>query len=128
MADKWIQLMSEDGTDNLFPTSKMDLLWTNASPNSSFDSQTVALDLSGYKFVGIVIKFYIDKNGYSFTIIPVPVTNYSAISVTSDTDTDVRYRMVTTTSNGVSFGVGRNTGDTTTNNGRAIPQKIYGIK
>lgn len=34
---------------------KMDLLWTNASPTSGFNSQTISLDLSQYKLVLIEI-------------------------------------------------------------------------
>lgn len=56
MADKWIQLMSEDGTDNLFPTGKFDLLWTNSAPTSAFSPQTLSIDFSKYNHILVICK------------------------------------------------------------------------
>ena len=128
MADKWIQLMSEDGTNNLFPTSKMDLLWENVSPSSTFDAQTIALDLNGYAAVVIVLCFNTSAiNSISYTKVPITASGVS-VSCFSDTDTHARFRMVSTTNTGITFGGGRHSNGTDNNSGRAIPYKIYGIK
>lgn len=130
MADKWIQLMSEDGTDNLFPTSKIDLLWENASPMSAFAAQTVSLDLSGYKTVCIVTNnnYSGDPDGYTY----LPVGSSSIVTNMNKGGTyRLRRRACIVSSTGVTFEDARDTAGWDNNsqsNGTAIPQKIYGIK
>ena len=120
MADKWIQLMSENGVDNLYPTSNMDLLWENASPTSSFAAQTLSIDLSGYKSVIGSFKhftndntqrnYFIQKNGIAH-IIQTP--NVAASSTP--------YRTVSCDNQGITLNGGSNTSG-------AIPIAFYGIK
>jgi hypothetical protein len=116
------------GVDPLYLHLDMDLLWENASPTSTFATQTINLNLSSYKLVCIYLKFYTDLDGCGFNILPVPITNVGVSALTSGTDTYLRYRMVNVSTTGISFGVGRNSSDTSTNNDRAIPLQIYGIK
>lgn len=131
MADKWIQLMSEDGTDNLFPTSKMDLLWTNASPNSGFSAQTVALDLGDYRWVYIVIKPYYENNEVYNTL------TYNLCSVPGLCPCEGTYdktqvsRTGIVSSTGINFnssGKWHQAGQDGTSDNFCIPYQIYGIK
>lgn len=43
-------------------SSKWQLVWTNASPTSSFAAQTIALDLSSFQEVQIVYRFSTGDN------------------------------------------------------------------
>lgn len=123
MADKWIQLMSEDGTDNLFPTSKMDLLWTNASPSSNFAAQTVSLDLNTYKYVRI--RYEVTSAWQVLFDFFVDNVKYVAHFVTEN-NSNSRVRDIVVSSTGITFGNGIANGST--NNAEMKPIKIYGIK
>ena len=120
MADKWIQLMSEDGTDNLFPTSKMDLLWINASPNSSFASQNIPLVLSTYSLVYIIYQPEPSTRPGKFfsTFVIVGETASLITDWTSSSELFKRDYIVSATGIDV----------TGTNGLECIPYKIYGIK
>lgn len=56
MPNKIIQMTDANG-DNIYPVGfsmggmKVDLLWTNSSPTSSFSAQTVGIDFNGYDFL-----------------------------------------------------------------------------
>lgn len=127
MADKWIQLMSEDGTDNLFPTSKMDLLWTNASPTSTFNSQTLSIDLTDYELIVIEALSYTDtasENGIFSSIFKKEIgvwfgmaTHYNNVPG----DGGVRNIRFSNSSIEISASILHN-------NMYCIPYKIYGIK
>lgn len=128
MADKWIQLMSEDGTDNLFPTSHMDLLWENASPTSTFASQNITHDNNPYSW--FVVKFC-EKNSatniISYALVQKGV--HTALCMASD----IHYRrMLTFTNAYFGFEIGTRcttyNGSMSQNNGDIIPLQIYGIK
>lgn len=114
-ADEWADI-SEAGA-----MSKWTLLWTNASPTSSFAAQTVSLDLRGYDAVVIVVDA--DRRhtfpcfvGFQYDLSYLP-SGYNAASFG---------RLATVSSVGVDFGAGYyNTG---ANNTVAVPQAIYGIK
>lgn len=129
MADKWIQLMSEDGTDNLFPTSRLELLWTNSSPTSSFAAQTISLDLSDYAYV--VIKMGVDTANLDH------VCNFIALIDGGATRCEfssrvIMFRDATVTTSGVSFGVNATVssynGTVNNTNTNSIPLYIYGVK
>lgn len=125
MADKWIQLQSADGTDNLFPVGKMDLLWTNSNPTATFAGQTIPLDLSKYILLYIVCRrttgsdtLHINgiiKKGESGQVIG----NYNGWA----------YREISSSNDaGIKFGSGvKGTSSFTTDNTYAIPLYIYGI-
>ncbi len=108
------------------------LLWTNASPKSSFSAQTILNNptgqLSGYKGVEIIYNEDINENEWG---------GYIKASVDMDTTgvlygmrgntTAMRARMVTVSENGVTFdgcaarGIGYE-------DWGCVPYKIYGIK
>lgn len=128
MANKWIQLMNSGGTDNLFPTTNMDLLWTNSAPTSAFATQTVAISLTGYKTVVIVSK--VTKSGEFY------ITSYIAVGSTNTIVFPMDYiyfRDATVATTGVTFGGGKRSNTygastATSDNNDIIPYKIYGIK
>lgn len=106
--------------------SKWTLLWTNASPTSSFAAQTVSLDLSGYDAVLIIYKMDTATGTYYSHTCPKGLTmnlvgfyNYRGRRGATMLDT------------GVTFGDGSGastTGSMETNNGMCIPYQIFGIK
>ena len=123
--------MTDENGNNVFPYAysmggtKMDLLWTNPSPTSSFSAQTVSLDLSKYNYIYIIQKQYADNSGNSgCSMIPVDGRTY-AVSFASDGG-DLRSRSYTASSNGIVIGDGK-TGSTT-GNAYSIPYQIFGIK
>ena len=125
MADKYIQLMSEDGTDNLYPVGKLDLLWTNSSPTASFSSQTVSLDLSKYRLVMISYCYSYNSEYYQTMIQPVDGLTYRCTTGNS-TNNNNGVRAGTATATGVVFTAGAYNG--ASNNQYVIPYKIYGIR
>ena len=125
MADKWIQLMSEDGTDNLFPTSKMDLLWANASPSSNFAAQTVSLDLSRY--AKVIVNYRWATSDTSQYLGRTNIIGRSTIDdCCNPTNTATQgVRTYTSSTTGISF-LDAYTGSKSNN--IMIPLEIYGIK
>ena len=125
MADKWIQLMSEDGTDNLFPTSKMDLLWTNASPTSNFAAQTVALDLS--KYSKVIINYRWATSATEQYLGRINIVGRTTIDdCCNPNNTSVQgVRTYTSSITGIYF-YGAYT--SSSSNNIMIPLEIYGIK
>lgn len=75
MADKWIQLQSSDGVDNLFSTSKPDLRYTNASPSSGMGGN-VEIDLDcprepKYLLVEVVQNVSSTNKYYEVFVVPI---------------------------------------------------------
>ena len=105
-------------------------LWDNPNPNASFTHQTVNIDLSKYKKVGIVVKqTYNTTNGsvgYSETIIGLNGTLFSG----NVDDPTVAYRSFSSGPNFVTFYTGHYiySGAQGTSPDWAIPVAIYGIK
>lgn len=128
MANKWIQLMSADGTDNLFPVGKMDLLWTNSAPTSSFSSQTIPIDTTPYKFLVIILAFSTSTDSESVYW----MINNATYNLYWGANRNYR-RRVTKTDSGIEFEACQYFGTyanstTTTSNTNLIPIEIYGIK
>ena len=127
--DKYIQLQSANGTDNLFPIGKVDLLWTNSSPSSGFNSQTVQLDLSNYRFVfGLVAVV----NSSSTLCYPILFKVGAGAQYCFVSEGNARsYRRFTPTSTGIEItsaytaNFGNSVG---TNNNYCVPEYFYGIK
>ena len=46
----------QQAKDNIAAMGKWVLLWTNASPSSSFAAQTISIDLSGYDFIAVLFE------------------------------------------------------------------------
>ena len=132
-------------------TGSIDLLWTNSSPASGMNAQTISLDLSGYDAVIIESKGNYSRNagmpGYRD---PASGTPYNQIfnnrvylnknesgylllggdvrypGGTSSAVGSVMWRDVSVSDTGVTFGAGYNNDYSFM--GAAVPQKIYGVK
>ena len=118
-----------------FSSGGAELLWTNASPTSNFDAQTINLDLSEYDYVIVEMKYYISTvesatSPYIKFIVPKN-SNLYPLRVASEQNgvNYVSFRAITTNDSGVTFNIGSaiaSNGWYTTNNGYGIPLKIYG--
>ena len=118
------------GTVSLNPTdvgamSEWDLLWTNSAPTTSFSPQTVEIDLSGYAAIGIYFYNYSSTDPeYGAQMVIGLVGDKICLPLTSYTGRG-GVRIATTSTSGIAFGDGLY--NNTTQNGYAIPYKIYGI-
>ena len=123
--------------DDVGAMSEWELLWTNASPSSSFTAQTVSLDLSNYDAVFVIsnmmttgennIGVFVRKGLATETNIVM----YGAIVAASVMA--VQRRGVTATDTGVVFSDAKlkaatSTSAGSTENSRCIPLYIFGIK
>lgn len=112
---------------------KIDLLWQNASPGSTFGAQTVSLSLSAYDMVAIIV---IPDNTYSTAIYgPAQLVKIGqqceTFTSTSKGTTTIGRRHVSVTTSGITFANGRYWSFDTnlTNNANTnVPRYIYGIK
>lgn len=107
----------------------MTLLWDNEHPTSAFAPQTVHVNFSKYKFVGILCSIATSSNHGQQMFIARPTTSntYVYMSIIDDTSADV-YKRVATLAGGkgsIGFDVGRV--NQTQNNSACIPQAIYGL-
>ena len=104
---------------------RMDLLWKNASPTSSFAAQTVSLDLSEYDMCIVCFKdstnvtLLVPKGMGGKAYLPAQDTSYQWARDVSISNTDV------------TFGDGKRFNsiqEQWTYNSNMIPTQIYGIK
>lgn len=108
----------------------MDLLWENSNPTTDFVSQTVALDLSNYRFVEIEFQVTSNSGNQIFkgsvgTKMWCAAAQYSSSNGTSLT----MYRPATVNTEGIEFSYGVYSTDIgVTKNNCMIPLRIYGIK
>lgn len=109
--------------------TQMKLLWTNASPESSFSSQTISLDLSGYSHI------MVETSDQYYQIIRVGKAKSiegSGYITDSVSYTILHARRVATSSNSVTIGNNyvkwANSTSCTVANNNLVPCKIYGIK
>lgn len=113
-----------------------ELLWTNASPTSSFSAQTISLDLSRYDAVEIVCRYGATDDTRTRYMCDVGSSTPMYWFYYAGTDgkyTGVRSRNeVSVSTTGVTFdtctGKSGNSSTSTANNGYIIPIEIYGIK
>ena len=114
--------------DDVGAMSKWVLLWTNASPGSSFAGQTVQLDLSGYDIVVVLGRVNTTSDNYCSCIAFKGIGNFLGFVTYHSTASKIgRYRWVTPSDSGVVFSnCTYSSGDT--DNANAIPYQIYGIK
>ena len=130
--DKWIQLQSADGVDNLFPTSSMDLLWENSAPTSNYGASTAQFTSSGYKTLYLI---YETATGSPFNAYRVPLIiaqQNIAYSCVTCAGSRTRLRYATWTSTGVTFTECEKwetyASSSSKDNSCLIPYQIYGIK
>lgn len=115
------------------------LLWTNDSPTTAFAAQTVSLDLSPYKTIGIQYRSAISASGqttFAFYPMDANIQISSTLSGYPDvisagygqtTSMKSTARNLTISSTGIVFGSGYSA-DSGSSNNYGIPVKIYGIK
>ena len=109
--------------------NKKDLLWVNSNSSVEFANQKLNIDLSGYTAIIILGKLTATNND---------IKSYSYIEIGKNGklemyDTDgvyTTYRYVNVLSDGVDIGSGlaSTVPESNTNNVRAIPTYIFGIK
>lgn len=126
------------GADDVGAMSKLTLLWTNASPTSSFDAQTVPLTLTGYAAVIVEFKgdYQSETDGnrakaYSVAFVDSDIAYGGILPETRSSRLSLRYRMTTATSSGVTFQTGSYNASAVaagTSTQIAIPLRIWGIK
>lgn len=102
--------------------TRIDLLWTNSSPASSFKAQTVSLDLSSYKSI-ICVAYNSISSLFCMPAVFADVQDGSGIILGSR---DGRYRSFTVSKNGVSFIDAQD--QSAAANNTCVPYKIYGLK
>ena len=108
---------------------RMDLLWENDAPGSSFAAQTVTVDLSGYAQVMIVPIFSNSNQNPSPPVVaPVDDGTVLGLVVGSGTNNNVGSRTATIdlSAPGITFAGGRYGGNN--NNAYCVPMWIYGIR
>ena len=111
---------------------KIELLWTNASPESSFAAQTISIDLSNYIAIIILIngaaKDTITSGQYGLfpQLVMVNETVRTIMNWTSSATNNNGSRYATATNSGIVFG--DDVFNNGTQNGYGVPYKIYGIK
>ena len=108
-------------------TESSTLLWENQSPTSTFDAQTIPLNLSGYDYVFIIAERQNNSDDKPRSNLLLKVgedytTGHPSVGCTSSIGN--RYCWINST--GVEFSTGY--WGTGTDNRVAIPLYIYGIK
>lgn len=115
---------------------KMDLLWTNASPKSTFGGQTINLDLSQYKQIKIVFKLATDVNNIECSNFFNLSNNYILTpmyqSYGSSSGSFVAFREIAyIKASGINIGNGKKATAFTSysdDDSLIIPYQIYGVK
>ena len=98
------------------------LLWTNPSPGSEFEAQTVSLDLTEYS--GVIIEFNQTDTRQRLTtrVYAKKTDDLSIFGCGFIADTAIARNILAVNNNGIQFGA-VNTGTEV-----CIPSKIYGVK
>ena len=111
-------------------TLKMDLLWENASPTSSFAEQTISVNYSSYKLIMVVFMRDIFSDILCHVLSPTTPQKPTATMYAWNAST-ILYRYLAIKDNSITFYSGvRMTavGSDVSDNDKLIPYKIYGIK
>lgn len=108
----------------------IDLLWTNANPNSSFSGQTISLNLSDYEFVVIQLKW--NSSSAKAVMSSILHTNTDEGTTIAAVYNARVYREVSITNAGIQFVdcyyAANYSAAVSVNNAYCVPYKIYGIK
>lgn len=104
----------------------MELLWENASVSSSFNAQTLSLDLSEYDFILLISVFSNSFGYYSSDIINV-TNGISYVANSHPNDRGNVSRRIKISSNSIQFYTGLES-DNSEDSSVMKPVKIYGIK
>lgn len=111
------------------------LLWTNASPTSSFEAQTISLDLSGYQAVLIYFNTYTGSAAYAgyYSSTIAKVGQAGVQSDNGETGSYMTNRGFIVNTNGIEFKLAYYAGSYGTksvswSSNCLVPCEIYGIK
>lgn len=124
------------GADSVTPFRKIDLLWELASGTTTFEAQTISLDLSKYKQV--LIEFggscsqYVGTPYPCYACLPVPMESANICTGggtrTSDSKSWVYYSNVTIATDGITFSANYYRGASSgSQNSTGFPMRIYGL-
>ena len=118
---------AEDALKNIGALS-MELVWENASPNSTFAAQTISLDLSHYSMILVFAIPYISWGDLrvSFMLRIHDGNDRLVMHHTKTDNSETWQRNLYKTANGISVEAGYINGNS--NNGALVPTAIYGIK
>ena len=132
-----IQQFKNANGDNIYPVAyaqggmKMDLLWTNPSPTSSFVPQTVSIDTNDY--VMVLVSFSASTaTGYDYYVsVLVPVKDVIFLAITTGNNR-LRERKFTWTTGGLVFQnaytYNSYASTPSVDNTVSVPYQIHGIK
>ena len=106
---------------------QISLLWTNPSPTSNFNPQTISISSSVYSL--FIITSYMDNSATTIVFNTIVMKNTETY-INTILGSYSYFRQVKITNNSVIFGSGYvgNGASHSANNGATIPYKIYGIK
>lgn len=126
MKDKFKETLSNI-LSYLLKVERRTLLWTNPSPTSVFDAQTISLDLSNYDAVDVEFRHWTNKDCRVTTRNYLNEGEGVGIGISTDVSSYGNYRrgfkMYT---NGVQFWGG--TANASVDNSSTIPVRIWGVK
>ena len=125
--------------DNVGAMSKWVLLWSNASPGSSFAAQTLTIPWENYDFLVIQAYYNYDQHGNAFMRTMFIDTNriseswqyphnYEILAEQGNGGSAKASRKLTFGSGKITFAQGSINGSSTATNTAAVPCDIYGIK
>lgn len=111
-------------------------LWTNSSPSSSFEAQTLTIDgLSDYNLFTIICQRNTSTSYQSSLVMYVPSTdetygcvNEASVSSSGTSTSRQRNVFITRSANTVEFSTGWMTGSASGNSSVLIPRYILGVK
>lgn len=109
----------------------LELLWTNASPTSQFEPQTINLSLTDYKYLFVLTELANTVFTTACNIVLINDAKYCLYGGNSTDDGGAVFRFVTASSTGLTFydgGYLNTTGYSINTNTLCIPIKIYGVK
>lgn len=111
------------------------LIWTNASPTSSFNSQTLQISMTDYDYIRIVMRYNTDTDKlWEFTVSKDNTLHNVNILGDIDTSGNTTFlvRGITVSSSGITFGhcnyKSTANNQQNTYDAACVPTKIYGIK
>lgn len=114
--------------------TQMEMLWPNANPTSSFDAQTISMNLSGYSKVLVYFRVYNGGGEYNVETFGVHglVGDWCIATSNGETGSNPAQRAFHITTTGITFerayyatSIG---GSLSWSTNQLIPTEIYGIK
>lgn len=105
------------------------LLWTNSDPTSTFNAQTVSIDLTDYEAFLIYTKGSSSKDTYNYNYVKKTETGkYILADYQGDTHYATLRQITNITNSGITFGNGSYGWVGYNGAAYCIPVEIYGLK